>query len=90
MACFMARRKLMRFSSWAAMFSATSWALASGLRISMMFTFTGLPISLATSARMASTPTPPLPMSLPGRAVWMLTVTLLAARSMSILATPAA
>ena len=45
---FIARRKPMRRSSWLAMFSATSWALVSGVRTSTMERATGLPIILLT------------------------------------------
>ena len=38
-----------------------------------MFTFTGLPVILCRSRRRASTSEPDLPMTMPGRAVWMST-----------------
>jgi hypothetical protein len=40
-----------------------------------MLTFTGLPVSLCSSLRSASTSLPDLPMTMPGRAVWMSTAT---------------
>ena len=43
-----------------------------------MFTFTALLVILWSSLRRASTSDPDLPMTMPGRAVWMLTSTSLA------------
>ena len=40
-----------------------------------MFTFTALPVILWSSLRSASTSEPDLPITMPGRAVWMLTST---------------
>ena len=71
MAFFIARRKPMRRSSWPAMFSATSWALVSGVRTSTMERATGLPMSLATWACSFSISAPPLPMTRPGREQWI-------------------
>ena len=68
-AFFMARRKAMRRSSWVAMFSATSWALVSALRTSWMLRNTSFSVSAWTSFLSFSTPSPRLPMTMPGRAV---------------------
>ena len=70
MAFFMARRKAMRFSSCWAMFSATSWASMSGFFTSTMFSTTLLPSFFSSSARSFSISSPPLPMTMPGRAQW--------------------
>ena len=89
MAFFMARRWEMRFSSCWAMFSATSWAFMSGLRTSTMFRRTFLPTSFSTARRYCSICSPPLPMTMPGRAQCRKTVTTSPLRSISILGTPA-
>ena len=71
---FIARRKATRFCSCSAIDCATSFASSSGRLISRMFTFTGLPVILWRSRRRASTSAPDLPITMPGRAVWMSTV----------------
>ena len=71
------------------MFSATSCALVSALRTSMMFRNTSLSVSAWTSFFSVSTPAPRLPITIPGRAVWMLIFALFAARSISMYETPA-
>ena len=70
---FIARRKATRFCSCSAIDWATSLASSSGRFTSRMFTFTGLPVSLCRSLRSASTSLPDLPITMPGRAVWMST-----------------
>ena len=83
---FMARRNITRFSICCEMLSATSCASSSGLRISEMFrrtSLTAMPSSFAVSPRSFSMSSPFLPMTMPGRAVWMVMFTFLAARSMS-------
>src|SRR2546421_753068 len=87
--CFSARRKAMRFSSCDATFSATSVASSSGVLISWMVTRTFLPLMRSSSSRSASTDAPCLPMTMPGLAVWITTVSWLALRSVSMRATPA-
>src|SRR5436305_1792234 len=67
--CLMARRKAIRFSSWAATFSATSWAASSGFLISWIVTRTRFPVIFSSSSRSWSTLVPPLPMTMPGLAV---------------------
>ena len=71
---FIARRKATRFCSCSAIDWATSFASSSGRLISRMFTLTGLPVILCRSRRRASTSAPDLPITIPGRAVWMSTV----------------
>ena len=89
-AFFIARRKLMRRSICIAMFSATSCASRSGDLISMMSTFTCLPPeSFEISSVIFSISDPLRPMTMPGRAVWMVTRRLFHARSMTILDTAA-
>ena len=83
-AFFMARRNAMRRSSCVAMFSATSCALVSALRTSMMLRKTSFSVSAWTSFFRVSTPAPRLPITMPGRAVWMLIFALFAARSISM------
>ena len=81
---FMARRNITRFSICCEMLSATSCASSSGLRISEMFrrtSLTAMPSSFAVSPRSFSMSSPFLPMTMPGRAVWMVMFTFLAARS---------
>jgi hypothetical protein len=70
---FIARRNATRFWSCSAIDCATSFASSSGRLISLMFTFTGRPVSLCSSRRSASTSLPDLPITIPGRAVEMLT-----------------
>src|SRR5580658_1250059 len=68
------------------MLSATSCASSSGLRISEMFSRTSgtaMPSRLAVSARSFSMSSPFLPITMPGRAVWIVMLTFLAARSIS-------
>ena len=70
---FIARRKATRFTSCSAIDWATSLASSSGRLISRMFTFTALLVILWSSLRRASTSMPDLPITMPGRAVWMFT-----------------
>jgi len=49
-----------------------------------MFTFTILPVIFPRTWRSSSTFAPPFPITTPGLAVWMVTVTWFADRSMSI------
>jgi hypothetical protein len=72
---FIARRNATRFWSCSAIDWATSFASSSGRLISRMLTLTGLFMSLCRSRRSASTSEPDLPITIPGRAVWMSTVT---------------
>ncbi len=72
---FIARRKATRFWSCSAIDCATSFASSSGRLISLMLTLTGLPVSLWSSRRSASTSVPDLPITMPGRAVEMSTST---------------
>ena len=72
---FIARRKATRFWSCSAIDWATSLASSSGRLISLMLTLTGLPVSLWSSRRSASTSVPDLPITIPGRAVEMSTST---------------
>ena len=72
---FIARRKATRFWSCSAIDCATSFASSSGRLISLMLTLTGLPVSLWSSRRSASTSVPDLPITIPGRAVEMSTST---------------
>ena len=87
--CLMARRKAIRFSSWAATFSATSWAASSGFLISWIVTRTRLPVIFSSSSRSWSTLVPPLPMTMPGLAVCSVMVSADEERSVSIRARPA-
>src|ERR671916_908551 len=70
---FMVRLKAARPSSCSAMDSATSLALSSGLDTSRTLTCTFLPVRRSRSLLRASTSLPPLPITMPGRAVWMST-----------------
>ena len=70
---FIARRKATRFWSCSAIDWATSLASSSGRLISRMLTLTALLVSLCRSRRRASTSLPDLPITMPGRAVWMFT-----------------
>ena len=65
-----ARRNMIRRSSWLATLSATRRASSSGLRISSTPMFTGQSIIRATSRRSLSMSSPFLPITMPGRAVW--------------------
>ena len=85
----MARRMETRRSICWAMFSATSWASISGLRISTMFTCTSEPVIFPISVRSLSMSAPFLPITTPGRAVWMVIRAFLAGRSMTMRETPA-
>ncbi len=75
-ALFIARRKLTRFSSCSAMDWATSTASSSGRLTSTMLTCTFFLVRAWISLRSASTSEPLLPITMPGRAVWMSMVTL--------------
>ncbi len=66
---FIARRKLTRFSSCSAIDCATSFASSSGRLISLMLIWTFFCVMPWISRRSASTSTPDLPMTMPGRAV---------------------
>ena len=70
---FIARRKATRFCSCSAIDCATSEASSSGRLISRMLTLICLLVILCRSRRRASTSLPDLPITMPGRAVWMLT-----------------
>ena len=72
---FIARRNATRFWSCSPTDCATSRESSSGRLISRMFTFTALLVILWSSLRRASTSLPDLPITMPGRAVWMLTST---------------
>src|SRR5450432_2604490 len=86
---FIARRNMIRFSSCCAIESATSWASISGFLISSMLSPTSVPIILRSSARSVSISSPFLPMTTPGRALWIVMRAFLAGRSMVILPTDA-
>ena len=89
---FMARRNMTRFSICCAMESATSCESSSGFLISAMLSRTSLtlmPRSAAVSWRSFSMSSPFLPMTMPGRAVWMVMLTFLAARSIRMRLTEA-
>src|SRR5574343_865283 len=77
----MARRNMMRFSSCWVIESAISCASISGLRISAMFTATGTPRRLVSSAFRFSMSSPFLPITTPGRAEKMVMRAFLAGRS---------
>jgi len=85
----MARRKPTRFSSWSAMFSATSWASSSGLCTSWMSTKTSRFVRFWSSTFSLSISAPLRPMMMPGRAVRMMMRSLLPGRSTSMELTPA-
>src|SRR5919202_6009274 len=78
-----------RPDTWSAMLRATRNASSSGWRISWMVTRMRLPVIASSVRRSSSTLTPLLPMTMPGLAAWMVTVIMLAERSISTLATPA-
>ncbi len=80
-AFFIARRNDTRFTSWAAMFSATSCASASTFRTSMMLRKISVSVSFCRSDRNASRPAARLPMMMPGLAAYTYTFALFAARS---------
>jgi hypothetical protein len=96
-AFFIARRNATRRSSCVAMFSATSCAFVSGLRTSWTSMNTSLPVNACTPGNFGSPfaavrrlptfsvsmPLPPLPMTIPGLAVYTITLALFAARSTS-------
>ena len=86
---FIARRNMIRFSSCCAIESAMSCASISGLRISSMLRPTSPPIILRRSPRSVSMSSPFLPMTTPGRALWIVMRAFLAGRSIVILATDA-
>jgi len=88
-ASFIARRNATRRSSCNATFSPTSSASRSGRRTSWMLMKVSLLVSFDSSCLSFSISAPFLPMTIPGRAVWMLIFALLAARSISIFDTPA-
>src|SRR5580765_6945675 len=73
----------MRRDSWPAMFIATRWASSSGWRISLISSLTRRFVSPPICWRRTSTFAPPLPMTIPGLAVWIVTVTWLIPRSIS-------
>src|SRR5688500_16748458 len=83
MACFIAFLKAMRRLSWPAMFIATRWASSSGWRIPLISSLTLRSLSAPICWRRISTFAPPLPMTIPGLAVWIVTVTWLMPRSIS-------
>src|SRR5687768_10781944 len=83
MACFMAFLKAMRRLSCPAMFIATRCASSSGWRISLISSLTLRLLSAPICWRRTSTFAPPLPITMPGLAVWMVTVTWLMPRSIS-------
>src|SRR3954468_23803331 len=78
---FIARRNMIRFSSCWAIESEMSCASISGLRISLMLSPTSLPIILRRSVRSVSMSSPFLPMTTPGRALWMVMRAFFAGRS---------
>src|SRR3990172_1524211 len=82
-ACFMAFLKAMRRDSCCAMLAATRIASSSGWRISLISSLTLRVVSAPICWRRISTFAPPLPMTMPGLAVWMVTVTWLMPRSIS-------
>src|SRR4051812_41426829 len=83
MACFIAFLKAIRRVSCPAMFIATRYASSSGWRISLISSLTLRAVSAPICWRRTSTLAPPLPMTIPGLAVWMVTVTWLMPRSIS-------
>src|ERR687894_2440904 len=70
---FIVRRNAARLASCSAMDSATSAAFNSGRGTSRTFTWTFFLVRRSSSFRRASTSLPPLPITMPGRAVWMST-----------------
>src|SRR5258705_3341226 len=83
MACFIAFLKAIRRVSCWAMFIATRWASSSGWRISLISSLTRRFVRPPICWRRISTFAPPLPMTMPGLAVWIVTVTWLIPRSIS-------
>src|SRR5688572_12976282 len=83
MACFIAFLKAIRRVSCPAMFIATRWASSSGWRISLISSLTLRLLSPPICWRRTSTFAPPLPITMPGLAVWIVTVTWLMPRSIS-------
>src|SRR6478672_6683446 len=82
-ACFIAFLKAMRRVSCPAMFIATRCASSSGWRISLISSLTLRLLSPPICWRRTSTLAPPLPITMPGLAVWIVTVTWLMPRSIS-------
>src|SRR5215210_2777354 len=83
MDCFMAFLKAMRRLSCWLMLVATRYASSSGWRISLISSLTLRLVRAPICWRRTSTLAPPLPMTIPGFAVWMVTVTWLIPRSIS-------
>src|SRR6476661_8703399 len=83
MACFIAFLNAIRRDSWPAMFIATRCASSSGWRISLISSLTRRLVRPPICWRRISTFAPPLPMTIPGLAVWIVTVTWLMPRSIS-------
>src|SRR3954454_20854883 len=81
--CFIAFLNAMRRLSCWAMLVATRYASSSGWRISLISSLTLRVVSAPICWRRTSTLAPPLPMTIPGFAVWMVTVTWLMPRSIS-------
>src|SRR5690349_11401180 len=81
--CFIAFLKAMRRPSCWAMLSATRYASSSGWRISLISSLTLRFVSAPICWRRISTFWPPLPMTMPGFAVWTVTVTWPKLRSIS-------
>src|SRR5437762_2366725 len=79
---FIARRNEIRWVSWCATLSPTSWASSSGRLISSTLIPTSLPVSCASSSRSLSTSAPRFPITTPGRPVCTVTVTFPGFRSM--------
>ena len=72
----------MRWVSWCATLSATSWASSSGRLISSTLIPTSFPVSWVSSSRSLSTSAPRFPITTPGRPVCTVTVTFPGLRSM--------
>src|SRR4029078_7269473 len=83
LACCIAFLKAMRRVSWPAMFIATRCASSSGWRISLISSLTLRSLMPPICSRSTSTLAPPLPMTIPGLAVGIVTVTWLMPRSIS-------
>src|SRR3954454_3944565 len=83
MACFIAFLNAMRRLSCWLMLVATRYASSSGWRISLISSLTLRLVSAPICWRRISTFAPPLPMTIPGFAVWIVTVTWLMPRSIS-------
>ena len=81
--------KLVRRSILVATSSARSWASSSGTFISRTSILTVRPMSFSSSACNFSVSTPRRPITMPGRAVCILTVHFSATRSISIFEMPA-